>query len=71
MVCFFFFCNSSFHFSSSGKACFVIDLFPLSLLGLQVVAIIDMDCADVNGFDETDRKYLEQLAGILAGGCDW
>ncbi|KAJ2974186.1 hypothetical protein NUW58_g8738 [Xylaria curta] len=37
----------------------------------KVVAIIDVDCADLNGFDEVDRKYLERLAVLLARGCDW
>ncbi|KAI0012542.1 GAF domain-like protein [Xylariaceae sp. FL0662B] len=37
----------------------------------KLVAIIDIDCADFNGFDEVDRKYLEQLAELLAKGCDW
>ena len=37
----------------------------------RVVAIIDIDCAEVNGFDEVDRKYLERLAKILARSCDW
>ncbi|KAI1178129.1 GAF domain-like protein [Nemania sp. FL0916] len=36
-----------------------------------VVAIIDVDCADVDGFDDVDRKYLEQLAELLARSCDW
>jgi L-methionine (R)-S-oxide reductase len=35
------------------------------------MAIIDIDCAVENGFDEVDREYLEQLAEILARGCDW
>ncbi|KAI5927472.1 GAF domain-like protein [Camillea tinctor] len=37
----------------------------------RLVAIIDVDCADLNGFDEVDKKYLEQLAELLAKGCDW
>ncbi len=37
----------------------------------QEVAIIDIDCAVENGFDEIDQKYLESLAGILADACDW
>lgn len=39
--------------------------------GDKVVAIIDVDCAVLNGFDETDKKNLEQLAELLAKGCDW
>lgn len=35
------------------------------------MAIIDVDCAAVDGFDEADRKGLEALAGLLAVGCDW
>ncbi|KEY67104.1 hypothetical protein S7711_07079 [Stachybotrys chartarum IBT 7711] len=38
---------------------------------LKVVAIIDVDCAELNGFDEVDKKYLEQLAQLLSSSCDW
>ncbi|KAL5336591.1 GAF domain-like protein [Aspergillus crustosus] len=37
----------------------------------ETVAIIDVDCAVVGGFDEEDQRYLEELAGLLAGSCDW
>lgn len=37
----------------------------------KVVGIIDIDCAEVNGFDEMDRRYLEELAGLLGRACDW
>lgn len=37
----------------------------------KLVAIIDIDCADLNGFDEVDQRYLEQLAGLIAKSCDW
>lgn len=37
----------------------------------KVVAIIDIDCAVENGFDEVDRKYLEQLADFIGKSCDW
>ncbi|KAH7399862.1 GAF domain-like protein [Cadophora sp. MPI-SDFR-AT-0126] len=36
-----------------------------------VVAIIDIDCAELNGFDEIDRLWLEKLAVLLGGACDW
>ena len=36
-----------------------------------VVAIIDVDCAEVNGFDEVDKQFLEKLAALLARSCDW
>ncbi|KAI1501932.1 GAF domain-like protein [Biscogniauxia marginata] len=39
--------------------------------GRRLVAIIDIDCADLNGFDEVDKRYLEQLAELLAKSCDW
>ncbi|KAJ5780729.1 hypothetical protein N7457_005889 [Penicillium paradoxum] len=35
------------------------------------VAIIDIDCTEPSGFDEEDKKYLEQLATFLAENCDW
>jgi L-methionine (R)-S-oxide reductase len=37
----------------------------------QVVAVIDIDCAEVGGFDEEDKEGLETLAGLLAKSCDW
>ncbi|EME49463.1 hypothetical protein DOTSEDRAFT_68281 [Dothistroma septosporum NZE10] len=37
----------------------------------RVVAIIDIDCAVKNGFDEEDRAKLEKLAVVLASACDW
>lgn len=36
-----------------------------------VVALIDLDCLDYDGFDETDQKYLEKLAALVALSCDW
>lgn len=37
----------------------------------RVVAIIDVDCAVVDGFDEVDREWLEKLAKVIAEACDW
>ncbi|KAK2739942.1 hypothetical protein FQN57_006261 [Myotisia sp. PD_48] len=37
----------------------------------EVVAIIDVDCTEANGFDEIDKKGLEALAALLAVCCDW
>ncbi|KAK1754820.1 GAF domain-like protein [Echria macrotheca] len=37
----------------------------------RVVGIIDVDCAVEGGFDDTDRKWLERLAGVIGGACDW
>ncbi|KAI5949852.1 YKL069W [Candida margitis] len=34
--------------------------------GDTVVGVIDLDCLDLAGFDETDREYLEQLAALLS-----
>ena len=31
----------------------------------QVIAVLDIDSTDFNTFDETDRLYLEQIAGML------
>jgi len=38
---------------------------------VQVVAIIDVDCAELEGFDEVDRAALEELAELLAQACDF
>lgn len=37
----------------------------------KLVAIIDIDCAVEDGFDQVDQQYLERLAAILAEACDW
>ncbi|KAH9906791.1 GAF domain-like protein [Xylariomycetidae sp. FL2044] len=37
----------------------------------KLVGIIDIDCADINGFDEVDQRYLEQLACLLGRSCEW
>lgn len=36
-----------------------------------VVGVIDLDCEELDGFDEVDQRYLEQLAGVLASSLDW
>jgi len=36
-----------------------------------VVAIIDIDCAELNGFTEEDQDALEELADLLAQSCDF
>ena len=35
------------------------------------MAVLDVDCAVENGFDEVDKKWLEILAELLGKGCDW
>ncbi|KAI1085057.1 GAF domain-like protein [Whalleya microplaca] len=37
----------------------------------KLVAIIDIDCAGLNGFNEVDKEYLEQFAELLARSSDW
>lgn len=41
------------------------------LVGGETVAIIDVDCTEPAGFDEEDKKWLEELASLLAECCDW
>lgn len=38
---------------------------------VQVVAIIDIDCAVKSGFDKQDQASLEELARVLSAACDW
>lgn len=42
-----------------------------SLIRRQVVAIIDIDCAELDCFTEDDQVALEELAEILAQSCDF
>lgn len=37
----------------------------------QVVAIIDVDCAVKDAFDDEDKKALEELAQLIAESCDF
>lgn len=37
----------------------------------RLVGIIDIDCAEVDGFDDLDRKKLEKLAALVTRSCDW
>ncbi|KAK3378057.1 GAF domain-like protein [Podospora didyma] len=37
----------------------------------KVVAIIDIDCAVTDGFDNVDKLWLEKLADLVAKSCDW
>ncbi|OAF55028.2 hypothetical protein VC83_08715 [Pseudogymnoascus destructans] len=37
----------------------------------EVVAVLDVDCAVLSGFDEEDALALYELAELLAKGCDW
>jgi len=39
--------------------------------GLQVVAIIDIDCASKDGFHEEDQSSLEEFAKLLADACNF
>jgi L-methionine (R)-S-oxide reductase len=39
--------------------------------GLQVIGVIDIDCTELNGFDDADRIGLEAIADLLGRSCDW
>lgn len=43
---------------------------PILVKGM-VTAIIDIDCAEIQGFDEVDKRALEELAELLAHSCNW
>jgi len=45
--------------------------FGIILTEEQVVAIIDIDCAELNGFNVDDQTALEELAQLLAESCDF
>ena len=34
-----------------------------------VIAVLDIDSEHLATFDETDRRYLEQVAALLADNC--
>ncbi|CCK71460.1 L-methionine (R)-S-oxide reductase KNAG_0H00440 [Huiozyma naganishii CBS 8797] len=37
----------------------------------KTLAVLDMDCLDYNGFGETDKKYLEELAKLITKTCNF
>uniref|UniRef100_A0A060SWV8 ARAD1A08558p n=1 Tax=Blastobotrys adeninivorans TaxID=409370 RepID=A0A060SWV8_BLAAD len=37
----------------------------------QVVGVIDIDCEELNGFDEVDQNNLEKMAALLTKYCEW
>lgn len=37
----------------------------------KVLGVLDIDCLALNGFDEVDQKYLEQLATLISESNDW
>ncbi|OAP54605.1 hypothetical protein AYL99_11053 [Fonsecaea erecta] len=39
--------------------------------GGKVVGVIDIDCMQLNGFDDQDREGLENVAALLGSACDW
>lgn len=43
---------------------------PLILKG-ETIAVLDLDCITLNGFDKQDQKYLESLAIEIVKSCDW
>ena len=47
--------------SSASNSEIVVPIF----LNHQVIAVLDIDSTDFNAFDETDKLYLEKIAGML------
>ncbi|KIX05133.1 uncharacterized protein Z518_06005 [Rhinocladiella mackenziei CBS 650.93] len=39
--------------------------------GGKVVGVMDVDCAEVEGFDDEDQEGLEAIAELLGQSCDW
>ncbi|CAL9730248.1 free methionine-R-sulfoxide reductase [Monosporozyma unispora] len=37
----------------------------------KTLGVIDLDCLDYNGFGETDKKYLEELAQLIVETCNF
>lgn len=36
-----------------------------------IIGVLDIDCEQVDGFDEQDVEGLERIARLLSQGCDW
>jgi len=37
----------------------------------KVVGVIDIDCAELNGFNEEDQEGLEAISDLLGKSCNW
>lgn len=37
----------------------------------KTIGVLDIDCLELNGFDETDIKYLEKLSDEVVNACNW
>ncbi|MBQ4228388.1 MAG: GAF domain-containing protein [Bacteroidaceae bacterium] len=51
--------------SSSSRSEIVVPVFQ----GGEIIAVLDIDSERLATFDETDRRYLEQLVGMLNAAC--
>ncbi|MDO4211528.1 MAG: GAF domain-containing protein, partial [Bacteroidales bacterium] len=47
--------------SSASRSEIVVPIFR----GDEVIAVLDIDSAELNTFDDVDRHYLEQVAALL------
>lgn len=36
-----------------------------------IVGLLDIDCVEEDGFDETDQRELEECVRVIAESCDW
>lgn len=65
----------SSYLSSKAKGYVLTGLGQLGIIRLlmrrQVVAIIDVDCAELSGFTTEDQTALEELAKLVADSCDF
>ncbi|QLQ80132.1 hypothetical protein HG537_0D01320 [Torulaspora globosa] len=43
----------------------------VDLQSRKTLAVIDIDCVDLNGFDEVDKFYLERLARMICTSCNF
>ena len=48
--------------SSLSKSEIVVPLFKDNI----VAGVLDVDCIDLNNFDETDKKYLEEITALIS-----
>lgn len=37
----------------------------------KILAVLDIDCLALDGFDELDKKFLEELAVLIVRTCEW
>ncbi|CCC71636.1 hypothetical protein NCAS_0H03260 [Naumovozyma castellii] len=59
------------HIACDGETKSEIVIPIVDLKTKKTLAVIDLDCLELNGFDEIDKKYLGELAKLISASCSF